>query len=47
MGGPGPGNLFAVGTIDLATVAVLAGALIIATHMLWRAGSRPTRRAIG
>lgn len=46
-GGPGPRNLFAVGTIDLATVAVLAGTLIIATHMLWRAGSRPTRRAIG
>jgi hypothetical protein len=42
---PGPRNLFAVGAIDLVTVAVLTGALILATHMLWRAGRRPDPRA--
>lgn len=36
--GPGPRNLFAVGTIDVAVVAVLAGGLIVATHLVRRVG---------
>jgi hypothetical protein len=46
-GGPGPRNLFAVGMIDLGTVALLAVALIVATHMLWRASAGPIRRPLG
>jgi hypothetical protein len=43
---PGPRHLFAVGLIDLLTVAVLAGTLIGATHMLHRAYARPAARTV-
>jgi len=32
----GPGNLFAVGTIDFVILAVLAGGLTAATHLVWQ-----------
>jgi hypothetical protein len=36
---PGPRNLSAVGAIDLGLVAALAGGLILATHLVHRAGA--------
>jgi hypothetical protein len=45
-GGPGPSGLFAAGKIDLVTVAMLGSGLIFATHLLWRAGTRPAGRVL-